>query len=87
MACARPVVATAVSGAPDLIEDGRDGLLVPSAEPQATDSALCRLLDDDALSARLGEAARRTVEARFSWHVVGVRYERCYADLAGGGKA
>jgi hypothetical protein len=81
--CARPVVATAVSGPLDLIEDSSSGPLVPRAEPQAVVSALCRLLDDDALSARLGEAP-------FSWHVVGercARCARCYATLAGGGKA
>lgn len=85
MACERPVVSTAVSGALDLIEDGQNGLLVPSKDPRAMANALCRLLDDGALSARLGSAARRTVEACFSWRVVGQRYERCYAALARGG--
>ncbi len=86
MACERPVVSTAVSGALDLIEDGRNGLLVPSRDPRAMANALYRLLNDGALSARLGRAARRTIEDRFSWRVVGERYERCYAALARGGK-
>jgi glycosyltransferase involved in cell wall biosynthesis len=85
MACARPVVSTAVSGALDLIEDGRNGMLVPRRNPRAMADVLCRVLDDDALSARLGRAARRTVEARFAWRVVGHRHERCYADLVRGG--
>lgn len=86
MACGRPVVSTAVSGALDTIEDGRNGLLVPGRDPGAMANALCRLLDDRGLSMRLGEAARRTVQARFSWRVVGRRYERCYAALIMGGK-
>jgi glycosyltransferase involved in cell wall biosynthesis len=87
MACATPVVSTAVSGALDAIEDGVNGLLVPSMAPRAMARAVERLLSDEALSARLGAAGRRTVEARFSWRVVGARYERCYAALARGGAA
>jgi glycosyltransferase involved in cell wall biosynthesis len=86
MACGRPVVSTAVSGALDMIEDGRNGLLVPSRDARAMANALCRLLEDRVLPVRLGKAARRTVEARFSWRVVGERYERCYAALVMGGK-
>jgi glycosyltransferase involved in cell wall biosynthesis len=86
MSCGKPVVSTAVSGALDLIEDGRNGLLVPSERPQEMAYALCRLLDDAMLAAQLGYAARRTVEAQFSWGVVGNRYEGCYAALLRGGK-
>jgi len=61
MAHARPVVATAVGGLVDAVDDGVTGLLVPPGDPQALRSALERLLHDPALRTRLGEAARQRV--------------------------
>lgn len=66
MSHARPVVATAVDGIPELIRDGETGLLTPHANAPALAAALERLLSDPALAARLGEAGRRMVETRFS---------------------
>ncbi|HTO10738.1 MAG TPA: glycosyltransferase, partial [Candidatus Binatia bacterium] len=66
MAAGRPVIGTRVGGTPELIEDGESGLLVPRADPAALAAAIERLLDDPALAARLGEAARRRVETRFA---------------------
>jgi glycosyltransferase involved in cell wall biosynthesis len=58
MAYGRPVVATAVGGLRDAIEDGVDGLLVPPRDVSALRAAIERLLADPALRARLGGAAR-----------------------------
>ncbi|MFA6564432.1 MAG: glycosyltransferase family 4 protein [Verrucomicrobiia bacterium] len=58
MAVGRPVVASRVGSLPQLIADGRTGLLVPAAEPVALAEAVVRLLDDEALRARLGASAR-----------------------------
>lgn len=59
-ACSRPVVATTVGGIPDIITHEVNGLLVPPADPVALASNLGRLLDDPALSARLGTQAAHT---------------------------
>ena len=61
MATGLPVVACAVPGCTDLIDNLINGLLVPPACPQALAGALARLLDDPALASRLGQAARRKV--------------------------
>jgi glycosyltransferase involved in cell wall biosynthesis len=66
MSAARAVVATAVGGTPELIEDGRSGLLVPRGDPAALAGAIERLLGDPALAARLGAAARERVQTRFA---------------------
>jgi glycosyltransferase involved in cell wall biosynthesis len=58
MAYGRPVVATAVGGLVDAVEDGVTGLLVPPADVKALRAAIERLLDDPELRARLGAAAR-----------------------------
>src|SRR5437870_5515286 len=65
-ACGVPAVATAVGGIPELIEDRVTGLLVPVGDTQALAAALEQLLRNPELAARMGMAARRRVEERFS---------------------
>jgi len=65
-ACGVPVVATAVGGVPELVQDGATGLLVPPAEPAALAAALGRLLTDAELRSRMGKAARAHAETAFS---------------------
>ena len=67
MAYARPVVATAVGGLAEAVEDGVTGLLVPSRDAAALRQAIDRLLGDPELRRRLGHAARDAARARFSW--------------------
>jgi glycosyltransferase involved in cell wall biosynthesis len=61
MAHGRPVVASAVGGIPELLEDGVTGLLVPPGDVAALRAALQRLLADPALRRRMGRAGRRRV--------------------------
>jgi glycosyltransferase involved in cell wall biosynthesis len=67
MAYGRPVVASAVGGLLDAVEDGVTGLQVPSRDPDSLRTALDRLLGDAALRRQLGEAARARARERFSW--------------------
>jgi glycosyltransferase involved in cell wall biosynthesis len=85
MAMALPVVATAVGGTPEVIADGQSGLLVPADEPVAMAGAMGHLLDDPALAARLGAAARQTVEARYGARSMVRRLEAVYAAVANSG--
>ena len=65
MACARPVVASAVGGILDVVADGQDGLLVPPGDVAALTDALLHLLRAPDERVRLGAAARQTVASRF----------------------
>jgi glycosyltransferase involved in cell wall biosynthesis len=65
MAIGLPVVSTAISGIPELIESGENGLLVPERDDAALASAIELLLQDATLRARLARNARATVEQRF----------------------
>jgi glycosyltransferase involved in cell wall biosynthesis len=65
MAAGTPVVSTLVSGIPELITDGREGLLVPEKDPRALAAALARLLDDPAAGEQMAVAARGKVEREF----------------------
>ncbi|HEY7718822.1 MAG TPA: glycosyltransferase [Pedococcus sp.] len=62
MACALPVVTTDVGGVPELVDDGANGLVVPSGSPERVADALAALLASAELRRRLGAAARRRVE-------------------------
>ena len=66
MACRKAVVASAVGGIPEVVEDGRTGLLVPPRDASALGSALVRLLRDPSLAGRLADAGRARVEQRFT---------------------
>jgi glycosyltransferase involved in cell wall biosynthesis len=66
MALSRPLVATRAGGSTDLVEDGVSGLLVPPADPRALADSIGRLLTAADQRERLGRAARRRIEERFS---------------------
>jgi glycosyltransferase involved in cell wall biosynthesis len=82
MAAARPVVATRVGGAEEMIDDGRTGVLVPPSDPGAMAAALRRLLGAGDVGAAMGAAARRRVEAEFTLAGMMHRYEQLYTDVA-----
>jgi glycosyltransferase involved in cell wall biosynthesis len=65
-ALAKPVVATAVGGIPEILEDRRTGLLVPPGNTEALASAILLVLRDPSFGRRLGEAGRQHVRSEFS---------------------
>jgi starch synthase len=97
MACAVPVVATAVGGIPEVVADSETGLLVPidavaGATGQPRDpavfaqdlaAALGRLVEDPPLARKLGEAGRARVLERFSWRQVAARTVALYEQVVG----
>ena len=66
MAHSLPSVAVARGAVREIIEDCRDGLLVPEPEADAISAAVVRLLSEPPLRLRLGRAARQTIEQRFT---------------------
>jgi glycosyltransferase involved in cell wall biosynthesis len=83
MAAGLPVVATAVGGNLELVEDGVTGFLVPARDAAALARAVDPLLADLELAARLGDAGRRRAEERFSLGAMVRSTESLYVDLAG----
>jgi glycosyltransferase involved in cell wall biosynthesis len=80
MAAELPVVATRVGGIPELIEDGRNGILVPSGDHEALAQGLLRVLSDPALAAGLAAAARSTVAQRYSFQRMVSDFEALYRE-------
>jgi len=81
MAAGRPVVATAVDGCRELIEDGMTGLLVPESAPEALAEAIARVVDDRALAQRLGQAGRQHIREHYSLERLVARHEQLYDAL------
>ena len=73
-AMGRPIVATAIPGVVEIVEDGANGLLVPPMDSTALAEAIGRLLDDPALRSRYGAVGRRKAEEQFDDNLVAGRY-------------
>lgn len=74
----RTVVATDAGGIPDIVEDGRDGILVPRADTPALVRGLRAVLEDHELAARLGARAHETYGA---WHQTAADFAASYREL------
>jgi glycosyltransferase involved in cell wall biosynthesis len=83
MAAGLPVVGSAVGGIPDIISDGRNGLLVPPQSPEAIARVVVRIATDSDLRERLTHAALGDVEERFSWEVIAAQFEKLFGDVIG----
>ena len=84
MAAGLPVVATDIAGNRRLVDDGREGLLVPPDNAPALSDALCRVLADRDLGARLGDAGRRRVGADFSLSTMVDRHVKLFEQIRAG---
>ncbi len=81
MACALPVVATAVAGIPDMIKHGKQGLLVPPSSSKDLAYALELVLQDDALAQDLGDRGREHVCKNYSLKTMAQKHEDVYLNL------
>ena len=82
MAVELPVVASRISGIPELVEDGRSGRLVPPGDPLALADGLEELVRDPALRQRFGRAGRARVLADFDLERNVARKSRLFASVA-----
>ncbi len=80
MASGLPVVATAISGIPLAVEDGRTGRLIPERDAPALLGVIQGLLADPATARHLGEQGRRKAESELTWDVVAGRYRDGYCE-------
>jgi glycosyltransferase involved in cell wall biosynthesis len=81
MSCGKACIATDVPGLRDIIEDGKNGLLVPSEDVTALAQAISRLSSSSELRASLGAAARKRIEERFTIEREVADHEDLYAGI------
>jgi len=82
MACGTAVVASAVGGIPEVVENGVNGLLVPPDDETALAQAINALIEDPARAAEFGARGRARAVAEFSWDAIAAQTARLYASLA-----
>ena len=83
MACSRAVVATRAGGLPEIVEDERTGVLVEPRDHAAMAREIVRLLQDDRLCQRMGEAGLARVAERFTVERMVAETAAVYARVAG----
>jgi glycosyltransferase involved in cell wall biosynthesis len=82
MASGLPVVATRISGIPELVEDGRTGYLVPPSDSAALAAALRRLAQDAEVRERMGQAGRDKVIAQFDLRTSAAELLELFTDAS-----
>jgi len=86
MACKTPVIATRKGGIPLAVKDGVNGILVRPRSSNQIAQACNKLLENEELREKMGEAARKTVEEKFTWKKIAQKYLRIYKRAYTNGK-
>lgn len=79
----KPLVITDVSGAPDIIRNGENGILIPKGDQDALAQSLIQLASDQSLRARLSQAGRQYVQENFVIDKIIREYEGAYLRAMG----
>ena len=84
-ACAAgvPVVATAVGGTPEVIEDGENGYLVRPGDARSLAGCILAVLESDEMGRGMGECGRRRVREEFTFEAQAQQYRQLFAALTG----
>lgn len=78
----KPVVASRVSGIPEVVSEGQTGLLVPPADPARLAGAILRLAGDNDLARRMGQAGYQRVQELFQREEMVNKFEKLYQELS-----
>ncbi len=81
LAAAVPVVASAVGGTPEVVEDGVNGYLVPAGQPVALARRIGDVLRDENRRRAMGLRGRRRVRDHFTFAVQSAQYQRLFEEL------
>lgn len=81
MAAKTPVVATRKGGIPLLIKQGVNGFFVKPRNSKQIAGACNKLLENDELRKKMGETARKTIEEKFAWKKIALKFHRLYRKI------
>ncbi len=82
MSCGLPVIGSTAGAIPEVIRVGIDGLLVEPGDVQQIETAIVQLAEDNELREKMGRAARRRVQEKFTWSKIADQYEKLYDKVA-----
>ena len=81
MACGKAVIGGAHGGAPEVIEDGKTGYVVPHGDAAQLATAMATLLDDATLRAEMGRRGKQRVESEFKFSVFAKSFRKILREL------
>ena len=81
MACGLPIIATNVGGNPELVENGKTGLLIPPENVDALYNSLTKLLLNKKIRKAMGKSGRKNVKDHFTWDKIAEEYLRLYESI------
>jgi len=81
MAACVPVVGSAVGGIVDIIEDGKNGILVEERSPEAIAEAVLKILSDEDFRTRIVSRGMEDAGERFSWEGIAAKFEELFHEL------
>jgi len=81
MGCEKPVVATDAGGLPEVVSDGKTGLIVPKGNSQAIAGAIIKLFKDPAQGRRMGTAGKKRAQKFFSWDKSTQEFETLFKKI------
>ena len=82
MALGKPVIASRIPGPESVIEDGKNGLLIPPESPTKLAEAIIHLLRNQGIALAMGQAGREKAK-QFSYDLIAKQYEALYAAMIG----
>ena len=81
MACGLPLISTANTGGPDLIEDGKEGFIIPIRDVEAIKERILFFYENPKLCKEMGESAKKKVSQGFTWDDFGENIVREYSRV------
>jgi glycosyltransferase involved in cell wall biosynthesis len=81
MACGLPVIGSDVGGIPDIIKDGKTGLLARQKEPESLAEKITKIFSDAPLRRKLVENGYQMVEKNFSWDTISEKFIEIYREV------
>jgi glycosyltransferase involved in cell wall biosynthesis len=79
----RPVVAAAAGGIPGVVDNGKNGILVPFGDIPSLANAIKLLIEDQELNRILGENGRQKLNSHFTWEAVTEKVLSAYYEVSG----
>jgi len=80
-AAGKPVIGVRAGAIPSVVDEGRDGLLVPYGDPESLAQAILILLADPARRAAMGQAGQRKVRDHYTWEIFADRVRKVYQKV------
>lgn len=83
MASGKPIVSTRVGGIPEIVENGRTGLLIPPMNSEMLAEAILKLADNEKLRKKMGRNGREKAVKKFDWNVIVEKWLSTYEKIIG----